>query len=164
MVEISGRPASSGRTPGHRCTFSAGIGASVFFGWLILFSGIAHLVYAWSLRGARHSLADSYWRRLPYRRAIHAGDTCRRVAALTLVLAFYIALEGAFELAPFSLLRRLRGAALLLIDGLVSLLLPGLILFHWSSSSLWAVGTLVGISLLLSGIARLTLPMGLRTA
>lgn len=49
------------------------------------------------------------------------------------------------------------------MDGLVSLLLAGLIFFHWLSSSLWAVGTLVGISLLFSGIARLTLPMGLRS-
>jgi uncharacterized membrane protein HdeD (DUF308 family) len=32
--------------------FFAGIAASVFFGWLVLFAGIAHLVYAWSERGA----------------------------------------------------------------------------------------------------------------
>ena len=82
--------------------------------------------------------------------------------ALTLVLAFYIALEGAFELAVFSRLRRLRGSVWFLVDGLVSLLLAGLIFFRWPSSSLWAVGTLVGISLLFSGIARLTLPMSLR--
>jgi uncharacterized membrane protein HdeD (DUF308 family) len=30
----------------------AGIAASVFFGWLLLIAGIAHLVYAWSERGA----------------------------------------------------------------------------------------------------------------
>jgi uncharacterized membrane protein HdeD (DUF308 family) len=83
------------------------------------------------------------------------------------VLAFYIAVEGVFELIVFSLLRRLPGAGWFLavwflIDGLVSLLLAGLIFFHWPSSSLWAIGTLVGISLLLSGIARLTLPMGQR--
>src|SRR6202022_4986043 len=32
--------------------FFAGIAASVFFGWLVLFAGVAHLVYAWSERGA----------------------------------------------------------------------------------------------------------------
>jgi uncharacterized membrane protein HdeD (DUF308 family) len=51
-----------------------------------------------------------------------------------------------------------------LVDGLVSLLLAGLIFFHWPSSSFWAVGTLVGISLLFSGIARLTFPMRPRLA
>jgi uncharacterized membrane protein HdeD (DUF308 family) len=50
------------------------------------------------------------------------------------------------------------------VDGLISLLLAGLIFFHWPSSSLWAVGTLVGISLLFSGIARITLPMTRRIA
>jgi uncharacterized membrane protein HdeD (DUF308 family) len=84
------------------------------------------------------------------------------VLALTLVLAFYITLEGVFELAVFTRLRHLRGAVWFLVDGLVSLLLAGLIFFHWPSSSLWALGTLVGISLLFSGIARLTLPMSLR--
>jgi uncharacterized membrane protein HdeD (DUF308 family) len=145
--------------------FFAGIAASVFFGWLVLFAGIAHLVYAWSERGAGailwqiligivYVIAALYMLVLPV-----AG-----VVALTLVLAFYIAVEGVFELIVFSLLRRLRGAVWFLIDGLVSLLLAGLIFLHWPSSSLWAVGTLVGISLLFSGIARLTLPMGLRSA
>jgi len=144
--------------------FFAGIAASVFFGWLVLFAGVAHLVYAWSERGAGailwqiliglvYVIAALYMLVLPV-----AG-----VVALTLVLAFYIAAEGVFELVIFSLLRRLRGAIWFLIDGLASLLLAGLIFFHWPSSSLWAVGTLVGISLLLSGIARLTLPIGLRS-
>ena len=143
--------------------FFAGIAASVFFGWLVLFAGFAHLVYAWSERGAGailwqvligivYVIAALYMLVLPI-----AG-----VVALTLVLAFYIALEGAFELAVFSRLRRLRGSVWFLVDGLVSLLLAGLIFFRWPSSSLWAVGTLVGISLLFSGIARLTLPMSLR--
>jgi len=144
--------------------FFAGIAASVFFGWLVLFAGVAHLVYAWSERGAGailwqiligivYVIAALYMLVLPV-----AG-----VVALTLVLAFYIAIEGVFELAVFTRLRRLRGAVWFLVDGLVSLLLAGLIFFHWPSSSLWAVGTLVGISLLFSGIARLTLPMNLRT-
>ncbi|HTF65397.1 MAG TPA: DUF308 domain-containing protein [Edaphobacter sp.] len=145
--------------------FFAGVAASVFFGWLVLFAGIAHLIYAWSERGAGailwhiligivYVIAALYMLLLPI-----AG-----VVALTLVLAFYIAVEGVFELVLFSLLRRLPGAVWFLVDGLVSLLLAGLIFFHWPSSSLWAVGTLVGISLLFSGIARLTLPLALRSA
>jgi uncharacterized membrane protein HdeD (DUF308 family) len=143
--------------------FFAGVAASVFFGWLVLFGGVAHLVYAWSERGAGailwqvligivYVIAGLYMLVLPV-----AG-----VVALTLVLGFYIAVEGVFELVIFSLLRRLRAAVWFLIDGLVSLLLAGLIFFGWPSSSLWAVGTLVGISLLFSGIARLTLAMGVK--
>ncbi|MGA8532375.1 MAG: DUF308 domain-containing protein [Acidobacteriaceae bacterium] len=139
----------------------AGIAASIFFGWLILFGGIAHLVYAWSERhtgailwqiliGVVYILAALWMLMMPI-----AG-----VVALTLVLAVYIAFEGIFELALFfSLFRHRPGSAWFLIDGLVSLLLAALIFFHWPASSLWAVGTLVGISLLFSGIARFTFPM-----
>jgi uncharacterized membrane protein HdeD (DUF308 family) len=143
--------------------FFAGIAASVFFGWLLMVAGIAHLVYAWSERGAgavlwqiligmAYLIAAIYMLVLPV-----AG-----VVTLTLVLAFYILIAGIFELAVFFRLRGLPGTIWFLIDGLASFLLAGLIFFHWPSSSLWAVGTLVGISLLMSGIARITLPLSLR--
>src|SRR5215475_1012459 len=44
-----------------------------------------------------------------------------------------------------------------ILDGIVALLLGGLIWFHWPSSSVWAIGTLVGVNLLLTGISRLML-------
>ena len=138
----------------------AGIAASVFFGWLILFAGVAH---PWSERGAGavlwqvligivYVIAAFYMLVLPV-----AG-----VAALTLVLVLYIALEGVFELAVFALLRRLSQIGLVprrwrdfgpacrphLLSLAVELVL--------------GVGPLAGISLLLSGIARLTFPMRLR--
>jgi uncharacterized membrane protein HdeD (DUF308 family) len=143
--------------------FFAGVAASVYFGCLVLFAGVAHLVYAWSQRkagailwqiliGVVYLVAAFYILVLPL-----AG-----VVALTLVLAFYIAIEGVFELVVFSLLRRLHGSAWFLVDGVVSLLVASLILFHWPSNSLWAVGTLVGVSMLFSGIARITVPVRLQ--
>jgi uncharacterized membrane protein HdeD (DUF308 family) len=127
--------------------FLAGVAASLLFGWLLVIAGIAHLVYAWSERragavlwqiliGAVYLIAALYMLVFPI-----AG-----VATLTLVVAFYIVAEGAFEVAVFVRLRRLHGAA-------------WFILIYWPFSSLWAVGTLMGISLLLGGIARITLPM-----
>jgi uncharacterized membrane protein HdeD (DUF308 family) len=145
--------------------FFAGIAASVFFGWLLMFAGIAHLVYAWSERGAGALL----WQIL-IGIAYLIAALCMLVlpvagmVTLTLVLAFYILIAGILELAVFSRLRALPGAIWFLVDGLASFLLAALIFFHWPSSSLWAVGTLVGISLLMSGIARITLPLSLRVA
>jgi len=134
-----------------------GIAASIFFGWLLLFSSAAHLGYAWTRRGAgavlwqilvgvAYLIAALYLFFVPV-----AG-----MVALTLVLAFYIAVEGILELVIFSALRPLHGSVWFLVDGAVSLLLAALILIHWPSSSLWALGTLVGISLVMSGIARMT--------
>jgi uncharacterized membrane protein HdeD (DUF308 family) len=142
--------------------FVAGIAASVVFGWLLMIAAIAHLVYAWSERkagavfwqvliGVAYLAASLYMLILPI-----AG-----VVTLTLVVAFYILAEGAFAVAVFFRLRRLRGAGWFLANGVISLLLGGIILIYWPLSSLWAVGTLMGVSLLLGGIARISLPMGL---
>jgi uncharacterized membrane protein HdeD (DUF308 family) len=142
--------------------FIAGIAASVVFGWLLLIAAIAHLVYAWSERrtgailwqvliGIAYLVASLYMLLLPV-----AG-----VVTLTLVVAFYIMAEGAFAVVLFFRLRRLRGAGWFLANGIISLILGGLILIYWPLSSLWAVGTLMGVSLLLGGIARIALPMSL---
>lgn len=137
--------------------FFGGIAASIFFGWVLLFASVAHLGYAWTRRGAgavlwqilvgiAYLIAALYLFMLPV-----AG-----MVTLTLVLVFYIAVEGILELVIFSVLRPLPGSVWFLVDGLVSLLLAALIFAHWPSSSLWAIGTLVGISLVMSGIARMT--------
>jgi uncharacterized membrane protein HdeD (DUF308 family) len=43
----------------------------------------------------------------------------------------------------------------MLVNGIVALLLGGLILLQWPSSAAWAIGTLVGVYLLMTGITRL---------
>lgn len=143
--------------------FLGGIAASIFFGSLVLIAGVAHLVYAWFERGAGAVI----WQILIGLVYIVAAISMlllpvTAVITLTLVLGWYIAIEAIFELILFSRLRRVPGAGWLLFDGIVSLLLAGLILVRWPSSSIWVLGTLVGISLLFSGIARLTMPMARR--
>jgi uncharacterized membrane protein HdeD (DUF308 family) len=140
--------------------FAAGLASTIFFGCLVLFSGIAHWVYAWFGRNASGVL----WQILIGLVYVIAGATMlllpvNAVFALTLVLACYIAIEGVFEIVFFSRLRLLPGSAWFLVDGIISLLLSVLIFVGWPSSSLWALGTLVGVSLLFSGVARLTLSM-----
>jgi uncharacterized membrane protein HdeD (DUF308 family) len=142
----------------------AGVAASIFFGWLVLLAGIAHVVYAWLERGTGGFL----WQTLIGILYFAAGIVMlflpvTAVAALTLVLGWYIAVEGIFELVLFSQLSKFRGSGWMLFDGIVSLVLAGLILFRWPSSAFWALGTLVGASLLFSGIARLSVAMGRRS-
>jgi len=49
-----------------------------------------------------------------------------------------------------------------LIDGIVTVLLGLLIYVHWPSNSVWAIGTLVGISTIMSGFAGLMLSVAAR--
>jgi uncharacterized membrane protein HdeD (DUF308 family) len=143
--------------------YFAGIAATIFFGWLVLFGGITHLVYAWSERGAGAII----WQILIGLVYLAAGiymlmQPVGGLLTVTLVLGYYIAIEGVLELVAYFKLRRLPGTVWFLVDGIVSLLLACLIFYHFPSSSGWVVGTLVGISMLMSGIARLTLGMARR--
>jgi uncharacterized membrane protein HdeD (DUF308 family) len=143
--------------------FLAALTASIFLGWLLLLGSLFHFGYAWSERGA----AAVLWQVLLGVIYLVAGLSLlfapvAGVLTLTLILGCYLAVEAVVELAVFFRLRALPGAIWFFVDAVVSLLLAGLILAHWPSSSVWALGTLVGISLIFSGMARLMHPASRR--
>jgi uncharacterized membrane protein HdeD (DUF308 family) len=43
----------------------------------------------------------------------------------------------------------------MLFNGIIRFFLGGMIWFHWPSSSVWAIGILVGLTLLMTGMTRL---------
>jgi uncharacterized membrane protein HdeD (DUF308 family) len=60
------------------------------------------------------------------------------------------------------LLRPLPGSGWLLVDGFVTMVIAAMIVSAWPISSVWAIGTLVGVSMFLSGITRLMLSVAVR--
>ena len=79
------------------------------------------------------------------------------LGTLTLLLAGIILAEAVLEFIVYSRTRNEGGSGWTLANGLITLLLGGLIWFHWPSSSVWAIGTLVGVNLMMTGISRLML-------
>jgi uncharacterized membrane protein HdeD (DUF308 family) len=73
-------------------------------------------------------------------------------------------MEAVLELILSFRLRPLAGSNWLLIDGIITFILAVLIWRSWPSSSEWVIGTLVGISMLFSGAARLSLSLAARRA
>jgi uncharacterized membrane protein HdeD (DUF308 family) len=71
------------------------------------------------------------------------------------VLAAILIAEGVLQMIVFFQFRSLPGSGWVLFDGIVTLLLGFMIGSPWPSSSGWAIGTLVGINLLVSGFTRL---------
>jgi len=141
----------------------AGVAVTVFFGWLLIFSGILHLAYAWQagrpaavvwevLLGILYGGIGVYLLAQP-----GAG-----LATLTLELVFYLVCEGVVEFVLSFQLRPLPGSGWLLFDGIVTLLLAAMIGSAWPISSVWAIGTLVGVSMFFSGITRLMLSAAVR--
>ena len=85
------------------------------------------------------------------------------VVSLTLVLASLFLVEGILNIALFFKVRSfLQGSSWLLIDGIVTLLLGLMIYSQWPSSSAWAIGTLVGVSMIISGVTRVMLSLAVR--
>ena len=143
--------------------FLGGIGVTLFVGWALMISGVTHLVFAWK----GHNTGTRLWELLVGLAYLFAGaylilHPVAGLASLTLLLAFYLFFEGIFEVLAFFQMRSRPGAGWLLFDGAITLLLAVMIWRHWPFSSVWAVGTLVGISMLFSGFSRLMLSMGAR--
>ena len=133
-----------------------GIAVYIFVGWIMVFSGFAYLAYAFAAQGA----GSFIWRMLVgivyvvgggYL-AFHPGIT---LESLTLLVAAIFFVEGVMEFVLFFQFRSLPGSGWILFDGIVTLVLAYLIWRPWPSSSSWAIGTLLGVNLIVSGVTRL---------
>lgn len=135
---------------------ATGIGVSIVVSWIIVFSGFAYLAHAFSARGTGAVL----WRMLigiiyvvgGVYLAFHPGLA---LESLTLVVAAIFFVESVLEIVVFFQFRALSGSGWLLFDGIVTLILAYVIWRPWPSSSAWAIGTLLGINLIMSGFTRL---------
>ncbi|HMF91844.1 MAG TPA: DUF308 domain-containing protein [Candidatus Angelobacter sp.] len=84
------------------------------------------------------------------------------VAVLTTVVGFMLIFESVFTTVLAFQMRPISGWGWLLFDAGIALLLGILILAHWPQSSVWAIGTLVGVAVLVRGISRIALSIRLR--
>lgn len=138
----------------------AGLGVTLLVGWLLVFGGIAYFVGAFYGGGAKHVIFH-----------ILAGivfvlgglyfitHPLMALGTLTLFLASVIIVAGIFEIIAYFRIQGTQASGWMLFNGIVALFLGGLIWFHWPNSSVWAIGTLVGVNLLLTGVSRLMLGM-----
>jgi len=135
---------------------ATGIAVNVLIAWMLLVSGAAHLAYGWQTRenggflwelllSVVHGLAALYLLMQPI----------GALASLTAVLALYLCGKATLEIIGSLQHRSVRGSGWLLFDGIFTLILAIMIWYTWPWSGAWAIGTLVGLSLLFSGAARL---------
>jgi uncharacterized membrane protein HdeD (DUF308 family) len=141
----------------------AGLAIALLVGWLLIFAGGAHFVGAFSGGTAGQRI----WQILLGILYIGGGlyfimNPVIGLSTLTLVLASIILVEAVIELVSYFRNRQATASGWLLLNAIVTLLLGGLIWFHWPSSSVWAIGTLVGVNLLMTGISRLMFALAAR--
>ena len=85
------------------------------------------------------------------------ADPLDSEVSLTLFVGLMLLIEGVMELAAAAASQG-EARGLVLVDGLVTALLGGLLVAEWPSDSLWAVGTLFGISLFVTAVRLLSSP------
>ena len=145
--------------------FLAAVAVNALVGWLIILAGVVHLVLAFRAHGA----GSMIWKLLVGVAYLCFGGyviahPVLGVVSLTLLLASLFVIEGILDIVLFVKMRPMHGSSWVLMDGIITLVLGLLIYMQWPSSSAWAIGTLVGISMIFSGVARVMMSLAVRKA
>ena len=142
----------------------AGTVTTLVIGWTLIFVAILEVVQAFRAKGV-----GEFFARLLLGLVYGFGGVVLLihplwgVAVLTAVLGTVLLFEAgatavwAFQVKPLS------GWGWLLVDAVITAILGFLILANWPASSIWAIGTLVGVAVLMRGITRIALSTRLRT-
>jgi uncharacterized membrane protein HdeD (DUF308 family) len=141
----------------------ASIGVALLVGWLLIFGAVGHIIAAFKGGGAKQVIFQALIAMLYLIGGFYfLGHPLLGVGALTLLLAAIILAEGVLEIISYFRMRKEGASGWVLLNGIVTLLLGGLIWFHWPSSSVWAIGILLGVNLLMTGITRLMFGLAAR--
>jgi uncharacterized membrane protein HdeD (DUF308 family) len=142
-----------------------GIAVTLLVGWIVTMVGILHLLFAYGGRSTRTRL----WELLLGGVYLIAGiyllvHPVLGLTTLTLLLAVYLLIKGLIEVIQYFQTHPRRGVTWLILDGIINIVLAAVIWSQWPFSSLWVIGTLIGISILFSGLSRLMLSLEVRRA
>lgn len=142
---------------------AAGLGVTVLVGSMLIFGGVAHLIGACA-GGAAKEIIFQIAVGVAYLVAGRYSLTHPHLAVgtLTLLLGAVILIGGVVEISSYSRLRTREASGWILLNAIVTFLLGGMILLHWPSSSMWAIGILVGLTLLMTGMTRLIFALAAR--
>lgn len=143
----------------------AAVAVNALVAWLIVLAGIVHLMLAFRV----HQAGSVIWKLLVGIAYLCFGGyllvhPLLGVASLTLLLGSLFLIEGILNIVLYVKMRPIYGSSWMLLDGIVTLLLGLMIYLQWPSSSAWAIGTLVGISMIFSGVARVMMSLAVRKA
>ncbi len=139
------------------------VGVVIVIGWIAVLDGIVQLVHAFQSQGIGHIA----WKLLVAVVYIVAGGyfiahPVLATATFTLVLGIFLFAEGVADVVAYFATRKSGSSPWMLLDGIVTLFLGFLIWNQWPVSSLWVIGTLVGISMIMTGTTRLMMTLAAR--
>ena len=135
---------------------AAVVGIAWLLGWLLIFGAVAYFIATLKGGSAKRVLFQILSAIAFLLGGIYIlTHPLLAIGTLTALLAVVIFAAGVFEIITYFRLQREHPSGWMLLNGIVALLLGGLIWIQWPSSSAWAIGTLVGVNLLMTGVTRL---------
>lgn len=139
--------------------FLTTVAAKVFFGWLVLTGGVLQVVHAFGTREWSEFLLDlASGAVFVFVGAWLAFFPLTGILTLTFLLAVTFIVRGLLELVMAFRLRPATGWLWMLIAGIVAVVVGLMLIADLPGSATWAIGLLVGINLIMSGVAYLLLP------
>ncbi|MCB1784915.1 MAG: HdeD family acid-resistance protein [Gammaproteobacteria bacterium] len=131
------------------------------FGVLAILAGGVQVSHAMTTRGRRwaggmvHAFVGIAYLAVG---ALLVWDPIAGTLSLTIVMTAFLIALGAARLGYAWQCRRFRWRwRLALAGGVIDLLLAGLILYGWPTTSLWVIGTILAVELLLNGVTLLAI-------
>jgi uncharacterized membrane protein HdeD (DUF308 family) len=137
---------------------------TLLLGWVLIFVGIAQFVFALHSQTA----GKFFWKVLVSALYGITGVALaffpfEGVEALTGLLGTLLMLQAGLLTVTAFQVKPLDGWGWFVADAIASLLMGILILARWPSSSVWAIGTLVGVAVLMGGISRIVIASKIRS-
>lgn len=134
------------------------IAVELFVGWLFIFSGIATAYRAFVTRGSSSFLVSLLSAILFLAvGAMLLAYPIGGVISLTLLLTIYFIAQGIAQIILGFQFKDHPRWGWVVISGIISLIMAGIIISGWPTTALWVIGLLVGINLLFFGISLLGL-------
>lgn len=137
---------------------------TVLLGWALIFVGIFQFVFA------LHSQTIGNFFLRVFLSVLYglcgvalALFPIEGVVALTALLGTLLLIHAGVATVTAFQMRPLEGWGWLLFDAIASLLMGILIFAKWPSASVWAIGTLIGVSVLTSAISRIMIATKIRS-
>ena len=142
------------------------IGSPYFFGTMVsmmvalmlIGSGVAQTIYAFQAGSLGRGIMKFLFGGLTVIVGIvMVGQPGLALATLTMILGVYFLVDGITTITAAFHVKPEQGWTWLLFNGVVTLVLAWMIIGEWPLSGVWAIGILVGVRLLFSGMTMLTL-------
>jgi uncharacterized membrane protein HdeD (DUF308 family) len=140
-----------------------GIVIALIIGWMAIFNGVAQIIYGIRTQSGGRMVLEVILGLIYIIAGIYLlMHPVGGLLVLTIFLASFLIVYGIFALVLAFQMRPLQGWGWVLFDAIVTILLGILIWAHWPVNAEWVVGTLFGISILVSGVTRLMVSMAVR--